>query len=75
MTDKERNEAAAIVNKYKSVNEKLARLLSSIEKINEKKEKTLKELEDIRTRELEFVKSYSEKYGTNIISDLQKEAR
>lgn len=74
MTDREKNEAISIVNRYRSVNEKLERLLSSIDKIHEKKEKAMKELEQLKKRELEFVKAYKEKYGesSNVVLDLQR---
>jgi len=73
MTEKEKNEAISIVNKYRSINEKIERLLNSIEKINHKKDLAMNELDQLKKRELEFVRSYKEKYGesSNLLLDLQ----
>jgi hypothetical protein len=74
MTEKEKNEAISIVNKYRSINEKIERMLNSIEKINHKKDLAMNELEQLKKRELEFVRSYKEKYGesSNLFLDLQR---
>lgn len=71
MTKEETLEAMEIIQSYENLNQELQMALDLLSDIQKRKDGLIEKLEVLKTKELEFMVRYKEKYGDkNFLEDL-----